>query len=175
MSETNGNDSGELIPRDEDMTIAVPRTASLARYMIDDNLICSVKLDTEAGFMTYMQMRHGEQIPLASRIDQVLLLRNFFVEGKESKPNADGEVVRYPRICLEDHEGKVYSCGSFGVFGSLSDILRFRKEAPWEPPVKVKVQAKQLSGGKRWFTLMPVFDVQPTLSSGGPKNGGQKK
>lgn len=122
---------------------------------------------TETGFCKLMLMKHGESKPLAERINELVDLVNFYVAPMEKEDEKTGEIITYPRIVLELEDGSLLSCGSHGVFASLADMLKYRRTTPWEPPFRVKVIAKSLPGGHRYFVLLPVLSVQATAKKGG--------
>lgn len=109
---------------------------------------------TDEGYARMSEYRHGEALQLADYLNQVIDIVDVIVEGASKTDPETGEVTSFPLITLIDKDGLAYRCGSTGVFDSLRDLLAWRPQTPWSPPMPVKCVAKRLGGGRRFFVLV---------------------
>lgn len=132
----------------------------------------SWNLNTEEGFMLLSRMKHGENKRLGDCINEEILIRNAYTEPRDGIDKVTGEVTMYPLIFLEGADGTVYACASHGVYGSLVDILRHRRQTPWNPPIRVKVVRKMLANARQTYGLLylGLADSEPD-----PKKGGKRR
>lgn len=122
---------------------------------------------TDEGFLRMQAMQAGEQVPLATMAGKPFLLRHVMIEAKTDVSEETGEVIHWPRICLEAADGTVYSCGSNGIYRSLARLIMWKGAKGFDPPLKVVLNVKRLEKGKNFFELLYVAEEKPQQPKGG--------
>lgn len=126
---------------------------------------------TEEGFLLVSRMKHDDKKPLGDMIGQLIKVRNFYCQPVEHTDKDTGEVSWFPWICLEDDEGKLYTCGSTGIFASLADALQFRAKVPWVPAMQFRITQRNTKAGRRIYGLIYV----PTVPAVEAESEGKKR
>ena len=76
---------------------------------------------------------------LSDHINQVLLIKDVYMEKVDMVNEETGEISECPRIVLVDADGVSYQAVSFGVFNALKRIFQVFGKPTWEEPIKMKV------------------------------------
>lgn len=92
---------------------------------------------------------------LGDCINQVIRVKDVFMEKVEMVNKETGELSECPRIVLVDENGKSYQAVSFGVFNALKRIFQVFGNPTWEEPISLKV-IQVTKGEKKMLSL----DVQ---------------
>lgn len=76
---------------------------------------------------------------LSDHINQVLHIKDVYMEKVDMVNEETGEISECPRIVLVDSDGVSYQAVSFGVFNALKRIFQVFGKPTWEEPIKMKV------------------------------------
>ena len=81
-------------------------------------------------------------------INEVIEIKDVFVEVVNCTNQETGECSRCPRTVLIDVNGVGYQAVSLGVFSALKKLFNvFGEPSEWEAPIKLKI--KQISHGTK--------------------------
>ena len=70
----------------------------------------------------------------------------------------DGELQEWVRVVIHLADGRNIAAGSKGLLRSIMLIEQLDKPAPWNPPLRKTLKARDLQGGKQWYYLI---DAEP--------------
>ena len=86
-------------------------------------------------------------------INEVVKVKNVFVEVVKCTNQETGEVSTATRIVLIDENGIGYQCVSLGIFSALKKLFAvYGEPTTWTKPIPIKI--KQISKGvKNLLTL----------------------
>ena len=76
---------------------------------------------------------------LSDHINQVIAVKDVYMEMVDMINEETGEIVTTPRIVLIDENNISFQCVSFGVFNALKRIFQVFGEPTWEEPINMKV------------------------------------
>lgn len=135
---------------------------------------CSWDRTTEDGYLLISRIGADAKKPLKECVNLEIEVEHVYVQPNEAQPDAQGEVQVYPWICLVAPDGQLYSCGSHGVFASLSEALQFRPKLPWKPPLRFRVVQLQLKNARTMLKLLGIKG-KPIEVQAEERNGKVKK
>lgn len=93
---------------------------------------------------------------LADHINEVIEVKDVFVEVIELTSEQTGEIQKCPRIVLIDKDGVSYQCVSIGIYNTLCKLFQVYGDArTWTKAMPLKV--KQLSKGEKKFLTLEKF------------------
>ena len=76
---------------------------------------------------------------LGDCINQVIKVKDVYMEIVDMLNEETGELVRTPRIVLIDEKGVTYQCVSFGIFNALKRVFQVFGKPTWGEPIAMKV------------------------------------
>lgn len=110
---------------------------------------------SEADKKNYFNAINSSDKRLGDEINNVIELKNVYVEIVELHDDKTGEMTKAPRIVLIDSKGDGYTCVSTGIFSSLKKIFQvFGIPETWKSPIKLKV--KQITKGEKKILTLAV-------------------
>lgn len=119
-------------------------------------MYCSFVADTPEKKMQLVNAMNNPDFNVSDCINQVILLRDVFVQTVMCRNEETGEENPAPRVVLIDKDGKAYHAVSVGIFSSLKNILfAFGQPSEWDAPIPVKIEQIQ-RGKNRMYTLKVV-------------------
>lgn len=89
----------------------------------------------------------------------------------------DGELQEWVRVVLHLADGRNIAAGSKGLVRSIMLIEQLDKPAPWNPPLRKILKARDLAGGKQWYYLIDAdtrSQAQDTVTSARKERYGGK-
>ena len=99
----------------------------------------SLKNDTkEEKQILYKAMSNPDK-RLGDCINQVIHVKDLFMEEVEMTNEETGEITKCPRIVLIDEDGVSYQSVSFGIFNALKRVISVFGNPTWEDPIPLKV------------------------------------
>lgn len=91
---------------------------------------------------------------LRDHINEVIAVKDVFVEMVECANEETGETTLAPRIVLIADDGKTYQCVSTGIFAALKRLFAIFGAPTWETPIRLKV--KQVSNKQKQLLTLAV-------------------
>lgn len=91
-------------------------------------------------------------------INQTLSIVDYLVEvmempEKDKEGNLTGNINDVPRVVLVDDKGEAYQAVSVGTYNALKNCILVCGDAPWNPPVKLKVKQVPVGQGNSMLTF----------------------
>jgi hypothetical protein len=123
---------------------------------------------TRAGAIMLIKAELLEQRELKELVNTKIKITHIYAKPIEDTDD-QGEVNKYVRMVIFDDSGAAFSCGSRGVFKSLSVLHAIRGAMPWDPAIVCTVKLRSLEGKKQWMTLEPDMDSLFPASHSPPK------
>lgn len=109
---------------------------------------CSVTATTTAEKAELFNAMNAPQKRVAECINEVIAVKDIFVETVSLTNRETGEVQECPRIVLIDDKKVAYQAVSLGLFGGLKKLFSiYGLPTEWTEPVKIKV--KQITKGEK--------------------------
>ncbi|CUU51217.1 hypothetical protein [Clostridium beijerinckii] len=107
--------------------------------------------------IAYFNAINSSDKRLGDKINEVIELKNVYVEIVQLKNEVTGEMQDAPRIVLIDSKGEGYTCVSTGVFSSLKKVFQvFGMPPTWSSPKKVKI--KQVTKGEKKILTLAISE-----------------
>lgn len=132
---------------DDDTNFIVDLTSRTTSY-------CSMVAETtEEKALLYNAMNNTER-RLKDCINEVIEVKDVFVEAVNCTNEETGEVTRCPRTVLIDVNGVGYQAVSLGIFSALKKLFAvYGEPQDWTAPLKLKVKQISRSAKKNILTL----------------------
>lgn len=114
---------------------------------------CSMTPKTDEEKATLYNIMNNPDKRIKDCINEVIKVKNVFVEVVKCTNQETGEVSTAPRIVLIDENGIGYQCVSLGIFSALKKLFAvYGEPTTWTKPIPIKI--KQISKGvKNLLTL----------------------
>lgn len=135
--------SDELVKHEQS-----PEIFSLGRRMFT-----SLDRSNEKHKNTLMRCISNCSTKVSAAINEEILIEHVFGHEVELTSEETGQVNTAVRCVLITPAGVTIECVSAGIHRDLSAFIYLFGPPPWNPPICCKPRQKELSGGKRWFTL----------------------
>lgn len=126
-------------------------------------------VEPSAGEMINATVRLNAHKKLRDMIGQTICV-NRVVSYKEDIPDEEtGEFKRLQAIVLLGPGGEGYKCHSVGVAGAVRELLLSLTDAPWNPPLILRVVDRPTRGKKKclWLDLVGRGTETPQENSNG--------
>lgn len=157
----NTNNEFSLATTTEENTTLIPSTINDddERMIVDlthrSTSYCSLVANTEDEKLTLYNAMNNPDFRLADMINEIINVKDVFVEVVHCTNRESGEVTSCPRIVLIDEAGAGYQCVSIGVFSALKKLFAvFGEPSEWTSTIPIKV--KQLTKGERKMLTLEV-------------------
>lgn len=109
---------------------------------------CSMRPKTQEEKVKLYNAMNNPEKRLADCINEVITVKDVYVEAVNCTNRETGETQVCPRVVLIDDNGVGYQCVSIGIFSALKKIFAiFGEPNEWDAPLRLKV--KQLTKGER--------------------------
>lgn len=92
---------------------------------------------------------------LADHINEVINVKDIFVEVVELESETTGNKEKAPRIVLIDDAGLSYACVSFGIYNALRKLISIYGQPTWTTPIPIKI--RQISKNNRSLLTLDVY------------------
>jgi len=150
MASADGGESRELAPIGG-RGIVIPEEWGLDIPIV--GVSTSIDIRTESGKLRLFKVLQGKGKDIKEAINLVIDVADFVITPAGRVDPETGELQKWPRTLLVSPDGDFYHCGSRGIIKSLILISQLVATAPWIPPLKLRVNAENIEGGKQWYTL----------------------
>lgn len=118
---------------------------------------CSLTAQTEEEKAVLFNAMNAPDQRLKEHINEVIRLKDIFVEVVYCTNEETGVVSPAPRIVLIDDNGVSYQCVSKGIFGAVKKLFAVYGEPQnWADPIPVKIKQIILSKDKNVLSLEVV-------------------
>lgn len=114
----------------------------------------SLQIDNPADKVKLYNVMNNPDERLADKINEVISVKDIFVEWVECTNQETGEVTKAPRCILIDVDGKSFACTSIGIFSALQKLCFVFGEPTWEDGLPIKVI--QVTKGKRKMLTLQI-------------------
>lgn len=115
---------------------------------------CSLVANTEEEKTTLFNAMNNPDKRLKDCINEVINVKDVFVEVVQCQNKETGEVTTAPRVVLIDTAGIGYQCVSKGIFGALKKLFAVYGEPQnWASPLSLKIKLITLSADKNVLTF----------------------
>jgi len=118
-------------------------------------IFSSRKVDTQEEKALMANAMINPDFRVADYINQIILLKDIYIEQIQMPDQKTGEMRDLPRIVLFDKDGKAYGATSYGIFSALRKVVEaFGDPRTWTEPLAVKV--KQVTRGENKMLSLEV-------------------
>lgn len=115
---------------------------------------CSFNADTEEKRKALFKGMNQPDKILKDCVNEVIELKDLYIEVVELTNEDTGEVQSAPRIVLFDKDGVSYQCVSLGIYNCLRKLFMvFGSIETWKKPLKVKVKQVSKKANRTFMTL----------------------
>lgn len=122
-------------------------------------IFSSRKVETEEDKAILANAMINPDARVADFINQIILLKDIYIEQIQMPDQKTGEMRDLPRIVLFDKDGKSYGATSFGIFSALRKISDvYGDPRVWAQPIAVKV--KQVTRGENKMLTLEIVSVK---------------
>lgn len=130
----------------------------MGQNMFEENenktMYCSFKAQTHEDKAKLYNMMNTPGSRLAEHINEVIQIKDVFMEQVTMINKETGESTVGPRIVIMDIEGNTYSSVSFGLLSAIRKLVMIFGEPTWENGISVKV--KQITKDKNNILTLEV-------------------
>ena len=92
---------------------------------------------------------------LADHINEIINVKDIFVEVVELESETTGNKEKAPRIVLIDDAGLSHACVSFGIYNALRKLISIYGQPTWNTPIPLKV--RQINKNNRSLLTLDVY------------------
>lgn len=93
---------------------------------------------------------------IANKMDETITVSDILLHRVEMASDDDGEVKELVRSVLISPSGDTYEACSKGVYNALAALFHMYGMPPWNPPLLLTFEQRNLPGGKRFYCLTDV-------------------
>lgn len=94
-----------------------------------------------------------------------LNLHNVYADECELADKETGELDTVFRIVLIDDMGKTYQTFSEYARKSLAVLINAYGKPPFNPPIRVRVEARKSANKRTFYQIVPIFDAIPSSTN----------
>lgn len=124
---------------------------------------CSFNPDTEEGQIKLFNAMNNPDERLADHINEIISVKDVFVEAVECVRPETGETETCPRIVLISEDGTSFQAVSRGVFGAISKLFQvFGEPHTWTSAKHIKV--KQVTKGEKKLLTLELTTADATAT-----------
>lgn len=117
---------------------------------------CSLNVNTQKEKEHLFNIISSPTDRIANIINEIIELKDIYVETVELTNEETGEVSFAPRTILIDKNGKSFECVSIGIFSALKKLFQiFGEPSIWEKPIKIKI--KQIQKGTKSILTFSIL------------------
>ena len=117
---------------------------------------CSLNVNTQKEKEHLFNIISSPTDRIANIINEIIELKDIYVETVELTNEETGETTFAPRTILIDKNGKSFECVSIGIFSALKKLFQiFGEPCIWEKPIKIKI--KQIQKGTKSILTFSIL------------------
>lgn len=117
---------------------------------------CSLNVNTQKEKEHLFNIISSPTDRIANMINEIIELKDLYVETVELTNEETGEIIFVPRTILIDKNGKSFECVSIGIFSALKKLFQiFGEPCIWEKPIKIKI--KQIQKGAKSILTFSIL------------------
>nr|DAF70405.1 MAG TPA: Single stranded DNA binding protein [Caudoviricetes sp.] len=117
---------------------------------------CSLNVNTQKEKEHLFNIISSPTDRIANMINEIIELKDLYVETVELTNEETGEIIFAPRTILIDKNGKSFECVSIGIFSALKKLFQiFGEPCIWEKPIKIKI--KQIQKGTKSILTFSIL------------------
>lgn len=117
---------------------------------------CSLNVNTQKEKEHLFNIISSPTDRIANIINEIIELKDIYVETVELTNEETGEISFAPRTILIDKNGKSFECVSIGIFSALKKLFQiFGEPCIWEKPIKIKI--KQIQKGAKSILTFSIL------------------
>lgn len=117
---------------------------------------CSLNVNTQKEKEHLFNIISSPTDRIANMINEIIELKDLYVETVELTNEETGEINFAPRTILIDKNGKSFECVSIGIFSALKKLFQiFGEPCIWEKPIKIKI--KQIQKGTKSILTFSIL------------------
>lgn len=117
---------------------------------------CSLNVNTQKEKEHLFNIISSPTDRIANMINEIIELKDLYVETVELTNEETGEIIFAPRTILIDKNGKSFECVSIGIFSALKKLFQiFGEPCIWEKPIKIKI--KQIQRGTKSILTFSIL------------------
>ena len=117
---------------------------------------CSLNVNTQKEKEHLFNIISSPTDRIANIINEIIELKDIYVETVELTNEETGEISFAPRTILIDKNGKSFECVSIGIFSALKKLFQiFGEPCIWEKPIKIKI--KQIQKGTKSILTFSIL------------------
>lgn len=117
---------------------------------------CSLNVNTQKEKEHLFNIISSPTDRIANMINEIIELKDIYVETVELTNEETGEINFAPRTILIDKNGKSFECVSIGIFSALKKLFQiFGEPCIWEKPIKIKI--KQIQKGTKSILTFSIL------------------
>lgn len=117
---------------------------------------CSLNANTQKEKEQLFNIISSPTDRIANIINEIIELKDLYVETVELTNEETGEITFAPRTILIDKNGKSFECVSIGIFSALKKLFQiFGEPCIWEKPIKIKI--KQIQRGTKSILTFSIL------------------
>lgn len=117
---------------------------------------CSLNVNTQKEKEHLFNIISSPTDRIANMINEIIELKDLYVETVELTNEETGEIIFVPRTILIDKNGKSFECVSIGIFSALKKLFQiFGEPCIWEKPIKIKI--KQIQKGTKSILTFSIL------------------
>lgn len=117
---------------------------------------CSLNVNTQKEKEHLFNIISSPTDRIANIINEIIELKDIYVETVELTNEETGEISFAPRTILIDKNGKSFECVSIGIFSALKKLFQiFGEPCIWEKPIKIKI--KQIQRGTKSILTFSIL------------------
>ena len=117
---------------------------------------CSLNVNTQKEKEHLFNIISSPTNRIANIINEIIELKDIYVETVELTKEETGETTFAPRTILIDKNGKSFECVSIGIFSALKKLFQiFGEPCIWEKPIKIKI--KQIQQGTKSILTFSIL------------------
>ena len=117
---------------------------------------CSLNVNTQKEKEHLFNIISSPTDRIANIINEIIELKDLYVETVELTNEETGEISFAPRTILIDKNGKSFECVSIGIFSALKKLFQiFGEPCIWEKPIKIKI--KQIQKGTKSILTFSIL------------------
>lgn len=144
------NESKELVPVNQEQALA--KSGPLPDWIGAKVGVSFSTLDlsTDDGIALLSRINLGADAQVGDCLNQEIDAVGFYMQPYDRLDEQTGETVALVYCCIVDAAGKTYGCSSLGIRRSLLQLAQLFGYQPWNPPLRVRIQAMKARVGKMY-------------------------
>lgn len=159
MSQNANNPHGELTT--PTASIKSPMEAVVDGQLVvgQDSVYTSYPVKTAEQKLRFFSVISGDTDTASSYINKVLAVENVTMR-KVTMTDDSGEVIEVPQTILHLAGGDNVRFASVVVAKQILTLFQMGFIPPYDPPLELLLERKEIGGGRSMYRLLPVIKVE---------------